>query len=73
MHVACKQCSENPPRACPAFVANCNCTRPEPPCGVTCSTRGAPCGPHHSVRRVGSQHHGRSVLPDAARAAGTQP
>ncbi|OXJ38441.1 hypothetical protein CFB82_04995 [Burkholderia sp. HI2714] len=73
MHVAWKQCSENPPLAYRAFVANCNCRRPEPPCGVARSTGGNPCGSRDSVRRVESQHHGRSVLPDTARAAGTQP
>ncbi|OXI48234.1 hypothetical protein CFB84_04610 [Burkholderia aenigmatica] len=73
MHVAWKQCSENPPLAYRAFVANCNRTRPEPPCGVACSACGDPCGSRDSVRRVGSPHHGRSVLPDTARMAGTRP
>ncbi|RQT17518.1 hypothetical protein DF044_05875 [Burkholderia contaminans] len=72
MHVAWKQCSENPLLACRAFVANCNCTRAKPPCGVARSACGDPCRSRDSVRRVGSQHHGRSVLPDTARAAGTQ-
>ncbi|OXI89739.1 hypothetical protein CFB40_04785 [Burkholderia sp. AU31652] len=73
MHVAWKQCSENPLLAYRAFVANCNRTWPEPPRGVARSACGAPCRSRDSVRRIGSQHHDRSVLPDTARAAGTQP
>ncbi|RAQ08061.1 hypothetical protein DPR02_18710 [Burkholderia cepacia] len=72
MHVAWKQCSENAPFTYRAFVANCNRTRPEPPCGAARSTFGDPCGPRGSVRRVWSRHHGRSVLPDTVRAAGTR-
>ncbi|AXF19894.1 hypothetical protein CUJ89_04795 [Burkholderia pyrrocinia] len=72
MHVAWKQCSENPPHVYCAFVANCNCTRPEPPCDVASRAGGAPCESRDSVRRVGSQRDGRSVLPDTARAARTQ-
>ncbi|RQU00566.1 hypothetical protein DF146_02065 [Burkholderia cenocepacia] len=70
MHVACKQCSENPPRAYRAFVANCNCTRPEPPRGAAPGAGDDACGSRDSVRGVGSQHDGRSVLPDPARATG---
>ncbi|PQP12161.1 hypothetical protein C5615_31230 [Burkholderia cepacia] len=72
MHVAWKQCSENPPLACFAFVANCNCRRPEPPCGVASRVCGEPCRSRDSVRRVGARRDGRSVLPDAARAADTR-
>ncbi|OXJ04033.1 hypothetical protein CFB48_04400 [Burkholderia sp. AU33647] len=73
MHVAWKQCSENPPLACRAFVANCNCTRAKPPRGAARSACGDPCRSRNSVRRVGSPPHDRSVLPDTARTAGTQP
>ncbi|RBB36492.1 hypothetical protein DPV79_24470 [Burkholderia reimsis] len=72
MHVAWKQCSENALLTYRAFVANCNRTRPEPPCGAARRTFGGPCGPRGSVRRVGSRHDDRSVLPDTARAAGTR-
>ncbi|MPV71208.1 hypothetical protein GD429_36735 [Burkholderia sp. BE17] len=72
MHVAWKQCSENPLLTRCAFVANCNCTRPQPPCGVASAACGGPCRSRDSVRRVGAQRDGRSVLPDTARAAGTR-
>ncbi|RXV73090.1 hypothetical protein D1006_12595 [Burkholderia stabilis] len=72
MHVAWKQCSENPPLAYRTFVANCNCTRPQPPFGTASGPCRDPCGSRDSVRRVGSPHHSRSVLPDTARRAGTR-
>ncbi|OXI72610.1 hypothetical protein CFB81_04305 [Burkholderia sp. AU28863] len=71
MHVACKQCSENPRRAYRAFVANCNCTRPQRPSGAVPGVGRAPCGSRDSVRGVGPRHADRSVLPDPARTAGT--
>ncbi|MPV56949.1 hypothetical protein CFB46_08485 [Burkholderia sp. HI2761] len=72
MHVACKQCSENPPRAYRAFVANCNCTRAEPPSGAGPGTGCEPCGSRTSIRRVGTRPDDRSLLPAPARAAGTR-
>ncbi|NTZ06228.1 hypothetical protein FCJ61_06250 [Burkholderia metallica] len=72
MHVAWKQCSENPPRAYCAFVANCNCTRPEPPSSAGLGAGGDPCGSRDSVRGVGSPYDDRSVLPEPARAAGAR-
>ncbi|OXI25905.1 hypothetical protein CFB35_04340 [Burkholderia sp. AU16482] len=72
MHVAWKQCSENPPRAYRAFVANCNRTRPEPPCGAIPGAGGAPCRSRDSVRGDGSPHNDRSVLPDPSRARGAR-
>ncbi|RKU01351.1 hypothetical protein C7H84_21415 [Burkholderia sp. Nafp2/4-1b] len=71
MHVAWKQCSENPPLACRAFVANCNSTRPRAPCGNAARSRASPCGSRHSVRPVQSRRAGRSVLPAAVCAART--
>ncbi|RQV16676.1 hypothetical protein DF039_18245 [Burkholderia cenocepacia] len=69
MHVAWKQCSENPPRAYRPFVANCNCTRPQRQSGAAPGVGRAPCGSRVSVRRVGSRHADRSVLPGPARVA----
>ncbi|RQR36776.1 hypothetical protein DIE22_12810 [Burkholderia sp. Bp9142] len=73
MHVACKQCSENPPRAYCAFVANCNSTRLQPPCGRAARPRDPPCGSRDSVRPAKSRRTGRSVLPDPASMACTPP
>ncbi|RQS20814.1 hypothetical protein DIE06_09695 [Burkholderia sp. Bp8998] len=73
MHVAWKQCSENPPRAYRAFVANCNSTRLQPPCGMALRILDIPCRSRDSVPPVKSRHIGRSVLPDPVSAAGTLP
>ncbi|NIF45410.1 hypothetical protein F3J14_32070 [Burkholderia sp. Tr-862] len=73
MHVACKQCSENPPHVYCAFVANCNSTRAQPACGRAARTRDSPCGSRDSVRPVKSRHASRSVLPDPVSAAGALP
>ncbi|OXI75744.1 hypothetical protein CFB44_04510 [Burkholderia sp. AU31280] len=72
MHVAWKQCSENPPRAYRPFVANCNCTRPQRPSGAAPDMGRVPCRSRDSVRGIGSRHADRSVLPDPAGAAGTR-
>ncbi|RQS59249.1 hypothetical protein DID98_16580 [Burkholderia sp. Bp8984] len=73
MHVACKQCSENPPRAYRAFVANCNSIRLQTPCGVALRILDIACRSRDSVRPVKARHIVRSVLPDPASAAGTLP
>ncbi|RQV11070.1 hypothetical protein DF047_07355 [Burkholderia cenocepacia] len=70
MHVACKQCSENPPRAYRAFVANCNCTRLEASRGAVPDAGCHPCASRDSVRGAGPRHHERSVLPAPARVTG---
>ncbi|PCD61330.1 hypothetical protein CN645_13465 [Burkholderia sp. IDO3] len=70
MHVAWMQCSENPPLAYRAFVANCNCTRSHRCCGAGLRIRGNPCRSRDSVRAARSQRAGRSVLPESMRVAG---
>ncbi|PRD97955.1 hypothetical protein C6P77_20850 [Burkholderia ambifaria] len=73
MHVACKQCSENPLLVYCAFVANCNSTRAQPARGRGGRTHDSPCGSRDSVRPVKSRHAGRSVLPDPVSTAGALP
>ncbi|PEH66336.1 hypothetical protein CRM91_29220 [Burkholderia ambifaria] len=73
MHVACKQCSENPSLVYCAFVANCNSTRAGPACGRAVRTRYSPCRSRDSVRPEKSRHAGRSVLPAAVSAGGMLP
>ncbi|QDW49647.1 hypothetical protein FFI87_004405 [Burkholderia sp. KBS0801] len=73
MHVACKQCSENPPLVYCAFVANCNSTRARPARGRAVRIRYSPCRSRDSVRPVKPRRAGRSVLPAAVSAAGALP
>ncbi|KAB0643857.1 hypothetical protein F7R21_05590 [Burkholderia latens] len=69
MHVACKQCSENPPVMYFAFVANCNPMRLRPRRDAALRNVARPCGPRDSVRLQISPRGHRSVLPAPASTA----
>ncbi|KAB0656654.1 hypothetical protein F7R23_13465 [Burkholderia diffusa] len=73
MHVAWMQCSENPPLAYGAFVANCNSTRRRRPCSRAPRPGNPPRESRDSVRAAKPRRAGRSVLPDPVSAAGTLP